>query len=179
MVKQLALMSFLCLAIHAHATEALETTIKSSDIAFTSEFLNTTTVSANELLRLIDLSQQIINQRKSAWELYAINTRTSPSVNQEKRDILKKLSRIVGIGTLISMAAPFLMVAFYHEVAAKLSTELTDLAIAFSSMMFFFGSIFWLMIVAEERATELKQDYDNAIEVRSLLIKSYNRSSSY
>lgn len=72
----LAIFSF-CFA-SAHIPEQLERAIKNSDVVSVKKQLQEASLSANELLSLIDLSQQIIHYRRGADECNQVSIKKTP-----------------------------------------------------------------------------------------------------
>ncbi len=72
----LAVFSF-CFA-SAHIPEQLEQAIKNSDLMGVKKQLQEVSLSANELLSLIDLSQQIIHYRRGADECNQVSIKKTP-----------------------------------------------------------------------------------------------------
>jgi len=177
MFKRFILASLFCLSVQAHATDTLEIAIKNSEVEATAEFLNTTTISKNELLQFINLAQEIINQRKSAWEIYALNARTNPVATKKELAYLENFRMKVKIGTIIGITTPLLFFLLDYCFSGKVSSGLFKTSITISAFVALFGNGCFDIIdnkaESVKKVMELKQEYDNAIKVKNLLMKSY------
>jgi len=115
--------------------------------------------------------------RKSAWEIYALNSRTNPAATQNDADFFKNLSIKVKIGTIVSMTTPLLVSLFCYNFVEKVDSDWLPISGVISAMVALYGSLYWLTInnavQSTKKVLKLKQEYDNAIAVKSFLMKSY------
>ena len=78
MKKVILSVFFASCCINAYIPEKLEQAIRDSDLEVVKEQLLETSLSANELLSLIDLSQQIIHYRRGAEECNRVSIKNTP-----------------------------------------------------------------------------------------------------
>ena len=175
MLKRLSIASLLCLGIYinANTTDMLESAIKNSDVEAVKKNLASAQLAENQFIQLVDLAQQIINQRKSEWECFQIRPIVPPEESKRSGTCIKSFSA-GAVSTLIVFIIDKYVVK--KNLVKLLKQNIDTLGIGFFAASVGFIFIFLINAIADQKAWEkkLKKLYDNAIEIKSLIMKSYN-----
>jgi len=175
LLRRFLLTTLSCLSFQLCADGKLKNAIKEGNVDVVTKALQTTRFSKNELLELIDISQEIINQCKSAWEIFAINTKTNPEATQKKVDHLKIICRRFKYATIISLFTTISGTIYNYFFS---NNNFKSVAFAYLGNLATTSiSIFWLMNEFNQQAVKkvvkLKKKYNNALSIKHLLIKNY------
>lgn len=143
--------------INAQIPEQLEQAIKNSDLVDVKKQLQEASLSANELLSLIDLSQQIIHCRRGEKECNHV------SKNTPKQGLLFLGATLSSISLL--PLSPFTL--------ASIADRNPDIRLLFGTATILIFTIFcWNRYFQSlnDECQLLKRNFDNAVAIRQLLL---------